>query len=241
MDCEEVRAALSARLDGEDAPGEDDVVDAHLDACADCRGWFEKAVAVNRSLLMGPAAEPPGVDFAELSERILTTVEPQRRRRERAWRLVAGAARGVLIAFGLAYVVWGIGDLAAAGRLLGGAAGAAAEDPGAGYAVDAAALRLALAAGLFWAAWRPQVAAAMAPVYGAAAMFSGGFATRELVLGAADAADLARLALMFATAGVLTVVWLGGYTPRAIAEAWRAAAGLPVAGVPPRPGPGPGR
>ena len=56
MDCQDVRAALSARLDGEPSGADDDVVDAHLDACDECRAWFEKAVALNRSLLMGPAA-----------------------------------------------------------------------------------------------------------------------------------------------------------------------------------------
>jgi len=97
MDCEEVRAALSARLDGEPSGHDDDVVDAHLDACDDCRAWFEKAVALNRSLLMGPAQGAATPDFSDLSERILSTVEPERRRRERTWFMVTGGARLLLM------------------------------------------------------------------------------------------------------------------------------------------------
>ncbi len=266
MDCEDVRAALSARLDGEPSGVDDDVVDAHLDACDECRAWFEKAVALNRSLHMGPAGEraaagagpagpgagpslPDAADMAALSERILSTVEPERRRRERTWLFVAGSARVLLVLLGVLHLAWGVQLLLGAGGAmnqvaldsggqLGGtlgdeaAAAAAALDDIIAPTIDAAAIRLAFAVGMFWAAWRPRAAMGMTPVYGAAAMFSIGFATRDLVLGTLGVADVAGLALMALSAVALGLVWLGGYTPSAMAQAWRAAAGRPVRGLP---------
>ena len=67
---------------------------------------------------------------------------------------------------------------------------------------------------------------------GAAAMFSIGFATRDLVLGTLEVADVAGLALMAVSAVSLGLVLLGGYTPAAMAQAWRAASGRPVRGLP---------
>jgi len=118
---------------------------------------------------------------------------------------------------------------------VGGAAEIEAIDDAAAPAVDAAALRLAFAVGMFWAAWRPRAAMGMAPVYGAAAMFSFGFATRELVLGSLRVLDVAGLLLMAVSALALVVVWLGAFTPAAMAQAWRAASGRPVRGFPDDP------
>ncbi len=275
MNCDEVRAALSARLDGEPSGVDDDVVDAHVDACADCRAWFDRAVALNRSLLMGPAHEPgdarddgsppPGSapaagpeplraahdvpehpDLEALSERILSTVEPERRRRARFWTTMSVGGRVVLIILGVLYVIWGVGLLIDAGAAASGTAAGAAPGtaPGEGtaairdwadaarLAADAAAIRFALAVGLFWAAWRPRAAMGMAPVYGAAAMFSAGFGAVSLVLGGVTVADVAKLVLLFVSALALAAVWLGGYTPQALAQAWRAAAGRSVRGLP---------
>lgn len=242
MDCSDVRAALSARLDGEPSGVDDDVVDTHLAACDDCRAWFDRAVALNRSLLMGPAPgerpelhDVPGhPDLDALSERILSTVEPERRRRERSWTLMSVGGRVILVILGVLYLAWGVVLLAGAG---------AHPDPAqagdvrswtdaARLAADAAALRFAFAVGLFWGAWRPRAAMGMAPVYGAAATFSAGFAAVSLVLGQIDAAGVAALVLQFAAAAVLAAVWLGGYTPQALAQAWRAAAGRSIRGLP---------
>ncbi|MBV7295605.1 zf-HC2 domain-containing protein [Corynebacterium sp. TAE3-ERU12] len=209
MECEEIQAALSARLDGEQARLADDVVDAHLDACADCQAWFDQAVSLNRSLLIAPAA--PREEPTDLAERILDTVEPQRRRWERRRRIAGATARALLVVLSLGYVAWGIADLQ-------------------GVAGDAAAAHLAFAVGLLWAAWRPQVAISIAPIYGAVAMFSAGFATRELVVGSFTGGDVARLVLMFAAAAALAVV---GFTRDGIVQAWRALAGKPVSQLPP--------
>lgn len=243
MDCEVVRAALSARLDGEASGVDDDVVDAHLSECADCRAWFDQAVRLNRSLLIGPAGdkdplpsvpsdpEPtPEPDFTALSEKILSTVEPERRRRETSWRLVAGAARALLIILGLLYVGWGIALLGDVGAYLPEGAAVTESDPVVSLALDAAAFRFAMAVGMFWAAWRPHAAMGMAPVYGAAAMFSFGFAARDIILGHFGFLDFAQILLLMVSAIALVVVWLGGFTPSAIAQAWRAASGRPMVG-----------
>ncbi|MBO0653589.1 MULTISPECIES: zf-HC2 domain-containing protein [Streptomyces] len=45
MHCSEARTAISARVDGEELPPDvrPEALDAHLDACADCHGWGERA------------------------------------------------------------------------------------------------------------------------------------------------------------------------------------------------------
>jgi predicted anti-sigma-YlaC factor YlaD len=48
MDCESIRAAISASLDGEDAGVPADVMGAHLDDCAACRDWRERQHALTR-------------------------------------------------------------------------------------------------------------------------------------------------------------------------------------------------
>ncbi|RRQ01964.1 zf-HC2 domain-containing protein, partial [Corynebacterium bovis] len=61
MECHEVRAVLSARLDGEPVPADtdDDVVDAHLDSCPDCREWYGRAGDIGRVLRLAPVPDTP--------------------------------------------------------------------------------------------------------------------------------------------------------------------------------------
>ena len=47
--------------------------------------------------------------------------------------------------------------------------------------------------------------------------------------------DIAGLLLMAVSALALVVVWLGAFTPAAMAQAWRAASGRPVRGFPDDP------
>lgn len=48
MDCDSIREAISASLDGEDAAISADVTRAHLDECAACRDWRERQHALTR-------------------------------------------------------------------------------------------------------------------------------------------------------------------------------------------------
>ncbi|MEV1331096.1 zf-HC2 domain-containing protein [Micromonospora costi] len=48
MTCDDVRAALSARLDGEDPQAAPAELDAHLGGCSGCRAWLARAEEVTR-------------------------------------------------------------------------------------------------------------------------------------------------------------------------------------------------
>ena len=67
MGCEEFREALSARLDGERGPVDATVTDAHLDGCADCRRWLDRAAAVTRMSRLRPADPEPTLPAATLA------------------------------------------------------------------------------------------------------------------------------------------------------------------------------
>ena len=252
MECEQIRAALSARLAGEEAEIPDEIVDAHMSVCVSCQQWYERAVRLNSALSPeSTSGLAPGRPLEDLSERILVSLEPQRRQRERSWRLLAGAARAVMIVLAVAWIGWGIATLVDVASLVlagpelpetlpapGSDSGLAATvDPAhtaAQLAAQLAAIRLALGVGLLWASWRPRAAMGMAPVYGAIATFSIGFGIRDAIVGAQGLGEFLGLVLMAVSALALTMVWLGGYTPAALAQAWRAASGLPVKGIPPR-------
>ncbi|KQY07373.1 hypothetical protein ASD37_15190 [Mycobacterium sp. Root135] len=67
MECEVAREALSARIDGEHEPVPAARVDEHLDQCADCRVWFDRATGqaaslhrmAHRPVALAGAAEDP--------------------------------------------------------------------------------------------------------------------------------------------------------------------------------------
>ena len=94
---------LSARLDGEDAPGERELTDRHLAGCARCAAWLDAAAEVTR--LARTAAVPPAkpVDLAPA---------PVRQRRPR----LAIGLRVVLAAIGLAQFLLGAAQVAGLGR-----------------------------------------------------------------------------------------------------------------------------
>ena len=228
MDCAGIQRALSARLDGEPAGIADDVVDAHVAACVECRAFLDSAAALNRQLKLSTASGSGPMVAPDLSETILAGIEPEARRRAAARAFGLALSRVVLVGIGVAYVIWAI-------VLLGDSAAVAAPpvDPGvdtsvtAGLFVDAAAVRLALAFGLFFAAWRPQNVAGMVPVYGALWAFSFGFATRDVVLGYASASDVFGLVLLLLSTLVLLWTWLAGFGLVAMGRAWRAATARP--------------
>ncbi|MEU1308410.1 zf-HC2 domain-containing protein [Streptomyces cinnamoneus] len=65
MHCSEVRTAISARVDGEELPPgvSEAVLDAHLQVCAGCRAWGErarslKALAAGLGMGLGPGLGP---------------------------------------------------------------------------------------------------------------------------------------------------------------------------------------
>lgn len=53
MECDRAREAISARIDGEDPGVPGGALEAHLDGCAACRGWQQRAHAVTRRARLG--------------------------------------------------------------------------------------------------------------------------------------------------------------------------------------------
>lgn len=195
MKCEDIRAALSARLDGEDASIPEDVVDAHLASCEACQKWYATVTALGRQLRMtAPPSPAPTMAGSDAAARVLNAAEaiPNVTGNLRARQLPLIVSRIVLALVATIYIGWAAVLLF--GSTLGLASGpeasgasapyGAAEDPVlARFVIDAATARFALGAGLAWAAYRPRAAGAMLPVYLGMWAFGAGFATRDVVMG----------------------------------------------------------
>lgn len=227
MDCDEVRAALSARLDGEPVPPgtDEDAVDAHLAACEDCRRWYASVGDLNRRLRVGGVEAPPSTvdggptpDARALAEQMvaLTDSTPQLSHGLRNRSLPLVVARLVLVLLAVAYVTWAVvllvgatgGDGAAVTGGSGGAVANAGDPDLARMSVDAATVRFALAAGLLLGAVRPRSAPGLLPVFLALWGFGAGFSTRDLVLGYLDVGAVFGLLLHLLACVTLCVVWL---------------------------------
>jgi predicted anti-sigma-YlaC factor YlaD len=139
--CEEMRTALSARMDGEDAGLTPATLDDHLAGCAGCRAWQSAAEQVTLII-----HEPVGVP--DLTAPILAAVAQQR-------RIDSGGRKRILqFALGLSAVV----QLALAVPAL--------LVPGVDLHTsrEAASFDIALAVGFALAAWWPERARAFVPV-----------------------------------------------------------------------------
>ncbi|MET8907571.1 zf-HC2 domain-containing protein [Micromonospora sp. NPDC004551] len=106
MGCEQWREVLSAQLDGEVSAAEEAGADAHLDGCADCRGWLDQAAAVTRRARLTVLSAGPDLTDAVLAA--LPTAGPARRgsgsRLVLTLRGVLGLVGGLQLALGLAQV-----------------------------------------------------------------------------------------------------------------------------------------
>ena len=214
VDCQQVRAALSARLDGEDSPIPDELLDAHLEACEDCQRWYATVTALGRQLTMGSVGSVPSTvapaprDSSALVDSIMGAAAEQPSitvgMRRRSLPLAVG--RGALGLLAVAYVVWGVALLFM---------NAADVDA---FVGDATTVRLALAGGLAWAAWRPKVASAVLPIYLGLFAFGAGFTARDIVMGLVGAQleqtspaghPVWTLLLYGLAVAALVTVWLG--------------------------------
>lgn len=212
LDCARMQAALSARLDGEPSGIDDDVLDAHVSMCEQCHAFVEGAARLNRHLAVSMVPEVP-VDSERLQQVVLSGVD------------VAGVGRrgAVLLVFArVALVVVAVGYVAWALRLLGDSATSVAVEQGIARLVsDAAAVRLALAFGLVWCAWRPRAVGSVLPVFGALFMFSSGFAARDVMVGQASSGQLWGLVMLCASVVVMVVVWLSDRGWAEIVHTWK--------------------
>ncbi|MCS4490005.1 zf-HC2 domain-containing protein [Corynebacterium sp. ES2794-CONJ1] len=197
LNCDKVQAALSARLDGEAFSLNDEIVDAHLIGCEQCRHFLEQAALMNRRLAFNENLRDRAPDLSAI---IIHGVESEWRRHASA-RIVGITVSRVFIAVtGLFWVFWALFLLGDVEFLV--------DDPlMSRVVVEAAAMRLSLGFGLFFASWQYRLIAGILPVYGAAWMFSFGFATREIVVGTINYDALAQLALLLFSVVALAGCW----------------------------------
>jgi predicted anti-sigma-YlaC factor YlaD len=149
MRCDDIREAVSARLDGEELPVGVDAaaVDRHLATCTACAAHAAAAERLHRQVRVRSAEPVP-----DLVGPIMAAA-PDLGRPAREW------PRYALLAVALTQLV-----LALPALLLG-------DDPGASIHVarELGSFDVALAVGLLWAAWQPRRAAGLLPMAAALA------------------------------------------------------------------------
>jgi predicted anti-sigma-YlaC factor YlaD len=143
MDCSSYRELISARLDDELTPIETDALDAHVQHCVECRSFAARVEAL-MPVVRVRAAE----DIPDLVAPILAVAKaPTRDTIRHAARLMLAWVASVELAFALPALI------------LGDSTGATAH-----VARHLGSFDVAIAAGLLYAAWRPQRALSLLPV-----------------------------------------------------------------------------
>ena len=206
---DQIQDALSARMDGEDYELEDDVIDTHIAHCEQCRAFQERAAKLTSSLAPQTPLEPS----QELAETILAEVEPE-------WRRVSGerlaslaGARVALVVLAIIFFMWAVTLIVASGPFTGVAEGGALLNPDANpveaeHLIEAAALRLGLAGGMIFSAWRPHLVGGLLPVVATAFFFLAGFAMRDIAVGTLSTSQVYTLCGLGASATVMFWTWL---------------------------------
>ena len=194
MDCEEIREAISAEIDGHGDADRD--VATHLDACAACRAWRTEAMALAVSPAMHAIAEmkntPPPSDLV-----------PRGFHRNR-WLRILLAWAGVLLLF------WNV-----PGMITG---------PDDGSAVHLfrhqSAFSAALGVTFLVVAWRPDRAYGLVPFAAAFTVALSATAVIDLAAGSSDPGPEARH--LVEIAGLVALWVLGaGAGPARRAPRWR--------------------
>lgn len=190
MECDRVREAISARIDGEDPGLPDGAIEAHLAACAACLGWQQRAHAMTRRARLGGR-------FLErdLTARVLAAIPPEPGGRRRATGRGGMARRAGLAAVAAAQLAITIPLL-----LLGHD-----HDAGLHAAHELGAFDLALAIAFAVGAVRPALSAGLAWPCGIAAAGLALTAIADLVAGQTFGADEAQH--LVAVAGAVLLCW----------------------------------
>lgn len=221
ISCQEIQRAISAKLDNEKAEIDDTIIEAHLEGCAECRAYLERARVLKTEL---SGAEDYAPDLTDL---IVASVGPEIRRAENRRATSLAIARTILVLLGIAFIAWAIGTLVESTRLI--TDGLFSEDPViSDMMVNLAAARVALGFGLIFAAWKTEVASGMLPIFATVWTFSFGFAARGLILGTLSTGNVVGLLLLLAATLVLLWTWLSGYGRSAVRRAWQAANARPT-------------
>lgn len=195
MTCTQIRHALSARLDGEDAGLDEAAMHAHLATCPDCRQYSHDAERVHRVVRLAPAPVIPdraagilaaiGADSLAGRAAAVTAADPDTdTRRLLSWLLVAIA----LVQIGVAIPA-----------LLGSDAGLPVHT-----ARHIGSFDVALGVGFLFAAWRPSRLPGLLPVVTALVICLAGSSLLDVVAGNTAAfnetqhvTDVAGLAVMW--------------------------------------------
>jgi predicted anti-sigma-YlaC factor YlaD len=156
--CDDIRAALSARLDGEETGLPDDVVDDHLAGCAACVAWREAAQQLDLAVRMEAVQAP------DLAESIMQAVDADPLLNAQRARLRAAAEahsrRQILrVAVAAAAIIQLALALPTLFGVLLGTSGVALH-----ASREMASFDVAVAVGFLLAAYRPQRALAYVPV-----------------------------------------------------------------------------
>ncbi|MDZ5446102.1 zf-HC2 domain-containing protein [Micromonospora sp. 4G57] len=152
MKCDDVRVALSARLDGEDSQAPAAALEAHTLACSGCRSWLARAERVTRLTRL------QAVDVPDLTAAVLAAVAADRAAARDDAAAAVRARRQVLR---VAVAVAAVAQLAIALPILLAGFGVEADPH---TSREMASFDAALAVGFALAAWRPERARAFLPV-----------------------------------------------------------------------------
>ncbi|MFC4945954.1 zf-HC2 domain-containing protein [Pseudonocardia sp. GCM10023141] len=194
MRCADCRDAISARLDGEDLPGEDAAVDAHLQGCAGCRAHAERLAQVTRLARLGPVQETPDLVAAVLA----AAPPPPRQRRTGAVRLALGGV-------GIGQCALAVSEIVAAGGAHHGGpelAGATAAH----LVNESSAWNLALAVAFLWVAAGTSRISGLVPVIAAFVGILTVLSAFDVISGRVDAERLLSHALVVAGLVLLVVM-----------------------------------
>ncbi|MBB4681668.1 zf-HC2 domain-containing protein [Crossiella cryophila] len=196
MDCSNYQELLSARLDGEEPP-DTARLDAHLDACADCSAWYDRAARITRLARTGVAETGPDLVAAVLAE-----LPPRR-----GVSLLA-ALRWALGLLGIAQVTLAMSVFLSPGG--GDHHGTGLLDAGATHlSHESAAWNLALGVAFGWAALRTRQVAGLVPVLGTFVVVLFGVSLLDLVRGGVAPTRVA--AHLVALAGLVLIVLLARF------------------------------
>lgn len=199
MRCDRFREAVSARIDGEDPGLPDAVLDAHLDSCADCRAWQQRAHAATRRMRLGGSS----LDH-DLTARILAAAPAKSapRRRELTQRAGLAAMAAVQLAITVPLLLLGHD-----------------HDAGAHAAHELGSFDLSLAIAFAVGAVRPALAPGLAWPCAIAAAGLTGTAILDLIRGQTLGADEAQH--LVAVAGALLLIWAARTNGGKAADAFR--------------------
>lgn len=196
----DIQSALSARIDGEEAGVDSEVVEAHLAQCPECSAYWERSLALSRSLARagGDAALDPPED---LSDVILAGVQSEFQRVSSRRIVALALARIMLVCLSVVHVIWAGRFLVSAGQIWG------ADQSAADQLFFITAVHVSIAGALLFVSWKPGQVPGVLLLVGAIFGFSLGFAVLDSLAGI-TAPPWGQLLTLLVTALSLVFMWI---------------------------------